>query len=216
MSNIPLDAHGQPVAKGLNAGRRNRRDIDQLIGMCRAVAMDGKVTTDEALLLDTWLKQNREVTDFWPACVVCDRLEEIFRDGFMDAEESRDLLELLQSLIGNFQTTDNAPTPATALCFDQPQPDLVFAGRTFLFTGKFYYGQRKRCQTVTESQGGLIAGSVNRSVNYLIVGGIGSRDWAHGIFGTKIESAIELRKKGYPIAIVHEAHWTTQLASNSS
>jgi hypothetical protein len=46
--------------------------------------------------------------------------------------------------------------------------------------------------------------SVSRKTNYLIVGDDGNPCWAFACYGRKVEKAINLRKQGTQIIIVHE------------
>jgi len=97
--------------------------------------------------------------------------------------------------------------------YDCPQPEVVFAGRTFVFTGKFSYGSRRHCQDAAVSRGGLAPskGGVSRDTHYLVVGAEGSKAWKHGSYGTKIEAAIVARREHGTPAIISEEHWTDAL-----
>lgn len=44
----------------------------------------------------------------------------------------------------------------------------------------------------------------SKKVNYLVVGGEGNPCWAYACYGRKVEKAVELRRQGHPIVIVHE------------
>ena len=46
--------------------------------------------------------------------------------------------------------------------------------------------------------------SVSKKTNYLIVGDDGNPCWAYACYGRKVEKAINLRKEGAQIIIVHE------------
>jgi NAD-dependent DNA ligase len=62
--------------------------------------------------------------------------------------------------------------------------------KLFCFTGDFVFGPRKLCEQAIEVRGGSISG-VSKKLHYLVVGGLGSAEWKHGSFGTKIEKAIQ-------------------------
>lgn len=93
--------------------------------------------------------------------------------------------------------------------FDKPQPAIDFEGKTFMFTGKFSFGQRKDCEALIESKGGIASKSKSpATVDYLVIGENGNPTWKKGSYGSKIEKAILSRsKKGKP-CIVGETHWT--------
>ena len=52
--------------------------------------------------------------------------------------------------------------------------------------------------------GGVVVGSVSGRLNYLFIGGDGNPCWSYACYGRKVEKAIELRKAGAEIVIVHE------------
>lgn len=97
--------------------------------------------------------------------------------------------------------------------FDRPQPEVVFAGSTFVFTGKFAFGLRKECQEAVVSRGGTAKadGSVSQKTDYLVIGAKGSNNWKKGSYGRKIEAAIVSRREHGKPAIISEEHWTAAL-----
>jgi len=115
------------------------------------------------------------------------------------AQQARD--ELVEGII-----RDKSP-------FDPPQPEVVFEKRTFIFTGKFKFGQREACQKEVLSRGGLAPGksSVSTSVDDLVIGTEGSTAWSKGTYGEKIERAIDLRRSNGKPAIISEDHWIAAL-----
>ena len=52
--------------------------------------------------------------------------------------------------------------------------------------------------------GGIFKDSVVKNTDFLIVGDEGNPCWAFSCYGRKVEKAIELRKSGSKIQIVHE------------
>lgn len=102
--------------------------------------------------------------------------------------------------------------------FDAPQPAITFAGKVFLFTGKFEFGTRTKCQQAVRERGGVPSESesADQLVDYLVVGAKGNPTWAHDGYGRKIEAAVVSRRScGLP-AIVSEAHWRASLGSDPS
>jgi NAD-dependent DNA ligase len=93
--------------------------------------------------------------------------------------------------------------------FDSPPPRVTFGGSTFVFTGRFEFGSRKRCEAAVLERGGALAPSeyVTHLVDYLVVGAKGNVQWKAGTYGSKIERAVvERRGHGTP-AIIAESHW---------
>jgi len=93
--------------------------------------------------------------------------------------------------------------------FDSPAPEIDWRGKTFMFTGKFIFGERSACQAAVESLDASAPDTktVTPGIDYLVVGTAGSKAWKMGAYGNKIEKAILLRReKGSP-AIISEDHW---------
>ena len=96
--------------------------------------------------------------------------------------------------------------------YDRPESMMLFVGRRFIFTGKFAYGTRSKCVRAVVELGAVSSGkSVNRNVDYLVVGEEGSPLWSRGLYGRKIEAAIVSRRENGCPAIVSEAHWVAEM-----
>lgn len=201
-----LGADAQPPG-AFNASRRIDRGIHEMLGLCRGVLADGKVSTDEALLLMNWMLANQDLTDQWPASALVQRLDRIFADGVVDPEEQEELADLLREITGILEGGEQGVGRSTTLPLDRPPPGLRFAGWEYVFTGRFACGTRRWCQQAVERLGAATTSDVTLRTNVLVVGTYGSRDWAHSSFGRKIEKALEYRRKT-EIVIVDEAHWS--------
>ena len=105
-----------------------------------------------------------------------------------------------QSEFVHFIVTDESP-------YSQPQPKIEFNGKSFCFTGKFGYGQRKDCVVAIEARGGLFSSYVAVGLDYLVIGALDSPCWVRDNYGRKIEKAILLRREQGRPAIVSEDHW---------
>ena len=91
--------------------------------------------------------------------------------------------------------------------FDDPVPDISFTGASFAFTGKFASGTRTECQEAVTALGAIAQNDVNRSTDYLTIGNEGSKDWAQGSHGRKIEKAMILRMETGKPVILAENDW---------
>lgn len=204
------DQDGQPANRKFNAKRIVDRSIDELLGLCKGVIADGKVVQAEAEFLLSWFQKNPIAMSVWPGKAIADRIFNYLSDGFLDREESEDLLQLIRDITGeNYQTI--IPSNMSSSCFDNPQPPLIFPGKSFCLTGKFAMGPRKACEQEVINLGGLTTKNVLKSTDYLVIGSIGSTDWSHTSFGRKIERAKELQCDGHQIAIISEDHWAEHL-----
>ena len=181
------------------------RQVDTLIGISKGLIADNTINTMEAEFLMNWLIQNQQTSN--PVIVnLLEKIGVMLQDGILDNEESKELLSLLRRITGESSTLGEL-TKTTTLPINRPQPAITFPGMTFLFTGTCAFGTRAQCQAAVETLGGLNAGSVNKSLNYLVLGTYVTDSWAHETFGRKIERAMEYRDNGVPLVIVTEEHW---------
>jgi len=208
---VALDAHGQPLQHRLNAARCADRDIQELLGLMKGVLADGHVCDAEVVALEEWTTSHPWAHDIWPVNVLVKRLKVILDDGIVDEEERRELTELLQKATGERPDASTAMNGATRLPLDDPPPPVGFEQSQFVFTGKFAYGTRRRCEDAVVDRGGATGSSVTRSTNFVVIGTLASAQWALSSYGRKIQKAVELRSEGVPIAIVSEEHWVEAL-----
>ena len=97
--------------------------------------------------------------------------------------------------------------------FDDPVPEIRFAGASFVFTGKFASGTRIECQEAVEALGAAAQNSVNRSTDYLTIGNESSENWRQGSYGRKIEKAMIFRMETSKPAILAESDWLAAIQS---
>lgn len=194
-----------------NAAHRLKRSIDQLIGICSGIAADGVVNDQEIAFLSTWLSENGVVCTEFPGKEIAARISEVMADGVITDEERDELLGVLQQISGNrFIETGSAQPDGAAIPADI-DPNIVFSGKHFCFTGKFAFGIRRRCEEAVIKLGGHADGDVTRALDYLVLGIEVSEDWKHQTYGRKIERALKLREEGFPLVIVREFDWKAAL-----
>ena len=210
-----LNPHGQPVARRLSLARNADRDANELIGLARGVLADGTLNQGEAEYLLKWLEERPESLGVWPFSVLFLRFRDALQDGHLDAEEEADLIALLLdytgggSLAGGEDTSASRQSSALPLC--EPAPDVEFEGSHFVLTGKFITGTRAECEAEILSRGGLTQKTPSRKTRFVVIGNLGSNDWAQTSYGRKIQHAVELRADGRDIAIISEKHWASHL-----
>lgn len=198
--------HDRPA--GYYASRLDARVAAELLGTAKGVVFDRAVNLDEMAGLSRWLDEHPEAQSSFPGRELAARLQQIYADGVVTPEEQQSLLEYL-TLVTGAPVSGNAAASdrPTALPFDRPPPTLMFSGGNFVLTGNFAFGTRQACIDLTRSLGGVVKTSVSRSIDYLVVGALGSEEWITSAYGRKIEKGVELRDSGSPLAIVDEAHW---------
>lgn len=208
-----LDEHGQPKITGFNAHRNIKKTVESLLGLCRGILADNNLADSEILYLDTWLKENSEITGDWPANVIADRVSEVLADGIITQEESDDLKKTLEEIIGG-GLFEQGVTSGLSTSFPVDNVDeIAFSGSRFCFTGRFLYGTRSSCEEAVKILGGTAATRVTQDLNYLVIGTLASRDWAHTSHGRKIEKAVQYKNNGRYITILSEEVWAEFLNS---
>lgn len=189
------------------------RSLGALVGIAQGLICDAKLNDDEIRFLNRWLQENENISLTWPGDVVHSRIRAALEDGVVTENEREHLMQTLQQLIGG--TLDELAESAhvTSLAFDEVDT-LQFENARFCLTGDFVFAPRSICAEAIERRGGLVSSSVSRKTHYVVVGGLGSPEWKHGSFGTKIEQAMKLKREGAKLLVVHEDRWATSLSHN--
>ena len=208
---MSINEHGQPRNRAFNAARLNDRKIDELVGVCKGVLADGVVDQAEAQFLQEWLETNREIADHWPANVLYQRISDALKDGVLDSDEEKELLEILLQITGGPSIRENVASMSSTLPLTKPDPGVIFERRKFCFTGKFVTGTRKEVQDIVLAKSGAVSKTPTKDTHYVVIGLIGSSDWIHSTHGRKIEKVVEMRNDGHDICIISEEHWVKHI-----
>lgn len=204
------------VSARINAAMLQSRDINELIGVCKGVLADGVVNQHEAMFMLNWLEGHKECLDIWPASELYATLDTFLEDGVLDSQEESKLLGTLVGITGAQVKIQNSAEETTvntssSLPLHEPNSELIFTGRNFVLTGTFELGPRASCEQLLIERGAKLQKAPTQKTHYLVVGNIGSRDWAHSSFGRKIQKAAEMRLSGHDIYIISESLLASQL-----
>lgn len=182
-----------------------------LVGIAKGLICDGELNDREVHFLNDWLKQHENISVGWPGTIVKTRLNEMLADGAITDAERTYLIDTLQSLIGG--TLDDLPqaTHVTEFAFDSIE-QLLFRGTRFCLTGDFFFAPKETCHDAIQKRGGLVSSSVTKKVHYVVVGSLGSTQWKHGSYGTKVEEAMRLKNEGVALRVIKEDHWAEALS----
>lgn len=181
--------------------------IGALIGIAQRLVCDQNLSAEEIYFLNNWPEYNMEVSRRWPGNILHTRVREVLADGIVTEDERASLTKTLVKLISGAGEDPPKPAHVAGLTYDDVHP-MVFAGKSFCFTGDFVFGPRKSCESVITKHGGAVSDSVNKEVHYLVIGSLGSPEWKHGAFGVKIEKSMEYKHTGLAINFVREDWWT--------
>lgn len=186
------------------------RSCGALLGIAQGMLADGALNDREISFLRDWLAANQSICNTWPGNAIYAKIESVLADGAVTEAERQHLSTTLQALIGGTLQDLAASTHVTELALDQVEM-IEIPDRRFCLTGDFAYGLRSTCEDLITQRGGLVASAVSKKINYVVVGGLGSSEWKHGSFGTKIAKAMELKQVGAPLLIVHEDAWVAAI-----
>jgi len=183
-----------------------------LLGICSGLMADATLNNKEISYLQTWLAENKNVTNTWPGSAIASRINEIMADGIITENERSDLVSMLSEISGNyFHETGSATIESPTLPIDD-DPSIFFKNMTFCFTGEFMYGTRANCERVVLRLGGMPIDNVTKKLDYLVIGSRISPMWANTTYGRKIEKAVTHRESGTELAIISEQQWFQAIA----
>lgn len=184
-----------------------KRSCESLLGIAAGVLADQELNDTEIGFLDLWLRDHADIATTWPGEVIHRRVSAALQDGVITEDEREHLKDTLSALIGGtLEETGAAGGLSTTLPLDEVDA-VAIDGSSFCFTGQFLYGTRKKCEQAVAELGGRALSSVRQDLDYLVIGELASRDWAHSSHGRKIEKAKTYQQKGCSIAIVSEQVW---------
>jgi len=182
-------------------------DMQRMQGMLAGIVADGKIEKEELEPFSDWLTQHESLRTIWPFDEIDSLITEILKDGVIDEQEHHVLVNFCNQFLSD----------STGMVLDLPMdnnllrtgvcsamPDIVFDDKLFCITGKPKKGRKKDITEVIIKLGGDISLSVIQELDYLIIGGYGSDCWAFACYGRKVETAMNYRKEGLPIQIIHE------------
>jgi NAD-dependent DNA ligase len=184
-----------------------KRCCESLLGICAGLVADSKLNDEEIRFLDTWLADSSNLCFSWPGEVLVARIKSVLSDGKITEEEREYLKKTLRDLLGGtLEETGAAGGMATKLPLNEVKV-IEIKGSSFCFTGEFLFGTRKACEKAVTERGGVSWPAVKMDLNYLVIGTMASREWAHSTHGRKIEKALEYQNKGCSVLIVGEEQW---------
>lgn len=184
-------------------------DLQILQGICHGILADGVINDKEIYDLQKWLNENEHLNTYYPYDEIRSLVLSVLSDKKVDEEEKVVLMayfsqfakiqdnEIRQKIQDN--TVD---VNISGLCTSEP--NITFEGKTFCITGVLKRGNRENLQKDIIKLGGIPTDGITKKTDYLIVGDNGNPAWAFSCYGRKVEKAINLRKDGHTITLVHE------------
>jgi hypothetical protein len=195
-------------------------DMQQLQGVLAGMAADHVVGVDEVRKLRIWLSDHEGLQGCWPYDEVCSVITGVLQDGKIDEQEHASLLAFFREFSSRegHRAVDcfepHFPITAKGIC--AVCPEVIFHERCFCFTGKSSRSSRAELAGVVERLGGKFCPNVRQDLDYLVVGAAGNEAWAYACYGRKVEQAVEYRKAGHAVCLVHELDFWEAAAEHDS
>jgi NAD-dependent DNA ligase len=146
----------------------------------------------------------------WPYDEIEAVTTKVLADGKIDDAEHRMLLAFFSEFLAVLDERTIVSPPIAegvdqaigALC--AVSPTVLFEGAKFCFTGASAKFKRAEFEEIVKKLGGEPIPGVTTKLNYLVIGADGNPCWAFACYGRKVEKAVNLRKQGFRVVIVHE------------
>jgi hypothetical protein len=186
----------------------------ELVGISSSMVYDGEIDDKEIAFLQAWLQHHKDVRNRWPVSDLFSIVNTIVADGTITQDERKSLYKFLQTIALTDTDPDSRPSPNVIQGIYSEGKKIDFINKVFMFTGNLVFDERKNAMTAVIKRGGvcLKTSSITPNIDYLIVGSLGSENWASGKFGRKIESALTLQKnKASKILIIKEDDFVQSL-----
>lgn len=183
-------------------------DIQRLHAILGSIAADGIITEAELRGLSDWLSDHEHLKTSWPYEEVGSLITGILSDKKIDNTEQNLLKDFFteftsildsRTIVSPKLTVNGNILGLCAVC-----PEITFSGSKFCFTGTSHKYTRSEFAGLIKRLGGEVVNSVSAKLNYLIIGADGNPCWAYACYGRKVEKAVELRKSGSHLLLVHE------------
>ncbi|UTA53162.1 BRCT domain-containing protein [Lysobacter soli] len=193
-------------------------DLQRLHALLGGIVADTQISEAELRALSDWMESHAHLKGRWPFDEVGSLITHVLKDKRIDEKEH----EMLHAFFGEFTALldDRAVTCAPVmeggvikgLC--AVDPEITFVEKGFCFTGTSSRLSRKEFEKIVVTLGGSAHASPSKKVHYLVVGADGNPYWAFACYGRKVEKAIELRKAGQEVVIVHELDFHDAVADH--
>ncbi|MBU0719015.1 MAG: hypothetical protein KJ749_12255, partial [Planctomycetes bacterium] len=154
------------------------------------------------------MEEHDHLRGYWPFDELDSLITQVLQDGRIDKDEHR----LLHNYFADFadygglslqMPLDDTEATLSGIC--AVQPEIVFEGRSFLFTGRSERAPRRRLEAKTKELGGEISRTVNQSLDYLVIGAEGNEAWCYSCYGRKLDSLVRthpiVRRRGPGVAM---------------
>lgn len=187
---------------------RTTADLQRLHAIIGGIVADSRVLEGELRGLSAWLQDHEHLKTCWPYDEIDSLITGVMADQRIDEREHKMLKDFFSEFVAILDERTIVSPPVLesgavvglcAVC-----PDIVFTGSKSCFTGASSRYTRSQLAEKVSRLGGEFVPALSAKVTYLVIGADGNPCWAYACYGRKVERAVELRKAGARLAIVHE------------
>ena len=199
-------------------------EMQQLQGMLHGILADDHISLIEATELQKWVDEHNHMKGTYPYDELESLLMAVLADGVIDEDEQDTLQAFFEDFIQYSlakrvskeakRTSVGIIKKKTLPSICATCPDIEFDAKSFTFTGSSMTAKRADLAKHVQELGGAFKPSISQKTDFLIVGAGGNPCWAFSCYGRKVEKAVELRKEGHAITIVHESDFWDAIEDN--
>lgn len=183
-------------------------DLQRLHAIVGGIVADGNISEDELHGLSTWLLDHEHLKTCWPYDEIDSLVTSVMADRRIDEQEHKVLIDFFSEFVAILDdrtiVSPSISVGGTIIGLCAVCPEIEFEGSKFCFTGASSRYTRSQLAGTVTRLGGEVVPSLSAKVKYLVIGADGNPCWAYACYGRKVEKAVELRKAGVRVLIVHE------------
>lgn len=178
--------------------------IQKLLGIVQGISLDNLIKEVEIRFLDQWLKENDYLKNTYPYDELYAFTTYILDKKVVERDVHEKALQFMNALSCSSSSSSKVLVDSLNANIWQLDPEVIIPEKTFCITGISIYQPRKAIAEKVELFGGYVTDNIVQSLDYLVVCSQKNECWAFTSYGRKVEKAVELRKKGKQINIIHE------------
>jgi hypothetical protein len=183
-------------------------DLQRLHAIVGGIVADGHISEAELRGLSSWLQDHEHLKSCWPYDEIDSIITVVLSDKTIDEQEHKILKDLFSEFIAVLDdrtiVSPSIAEGATIVGLCTACPEIDFKDANFCFTGASTRYTRANLTKIVTSLGGQVVPTMSAKVKYLVIGADGNPCWAYACYGRKVEKAVELRKSGARLLIIHE------------
>jgi len=183
-------------------------DLQRLHAIVGGIVADGNISEDELRGLSTWLQDHEHLKTCWPYDEIDSLVTSVMADRRIDEQEHKVLIDFFSEFVAILDdrtiVSPSISVGGTIIGLCAVCPEIEFEGSKFCFTGASSRYTRSQLSDTVTRLGGEVVPYLSAKVKYLVIGADGNPCWAYACYGRKVEKAVELRKAGVRVLIVHE------------